>query len=126
MASGLTKEKIASYCHPIVSEPRFRIDAREGFTRDLNMHLKTLKVCFATCFEQNIVQNLKLKEGKAISITVKSMNLIISFGLQMVSCRKDNLNHENLCMALLIQEVICGDYTFAIHTKNPLSGIPVR
>ncbi|KAJ6730225.1 hypothetical protein OIU85_021058, partial [Salix viminalis] len=43
------------------------------------------------------------------------------FGLQMVSCRKDNLNHENLCMAVLIQEVICGDYTFAIHTKNPLS-----
>ncbi|KAG5251110.1 alpha-glucan water dikinase [Salix suchowensis] len=27
-------------------------------------------------------------------------------------------------MAVLIQEVICGDYTFAIHTKNPLSGIP--
>ncbi|KAJ6335368.1 hypothetical protein OIU78_012074 [Salix suchowensis] len=44
----------------------------------------------------------------------------------MVSCRKDNLNHENLCMAVLIQEVICSDYTFAIHTKNPLSGIPVR
>lgn len=25
-------------------------------------------------------------------------------------------------MAVLIQEVICGDYAFVIHTKNPLSG----
>lgn len=44
-ASGLTKEKIAIYYHPIVSEPHFRIDAREGFTRDLSIHFKTLKVC---------------------------------------------------------------------------------
>lgn len=25
-------------------------------------------------------------------------------------------------MAVLIQEIICGDYAFVIHTKNPLSG----
>jgi hypothetical protein len=43
-----------------------------------------------------------------------------------VSCRKANLNHENLRMAVLIQEVVCGDYAFVIQTKNPLSGIPVR
>ncbi|KAJ4851076.1 Alpha-glucan water dikinase 2 [Turnera subulata] len=39
-----------------------------------------------------------------------------------VSCRKAKLNHDNLCMAVLIQEVICGDYAFVLHTKNPLSG----
>ncbi|KAH9746640.1 alpha-glucan water dikinase 2 [Citrus sinensis] len=39
-----------------------------------------------------------------------------------ISCRKANLNHDNLCMAVLIQETICGDYAFVIHTKNPLSG----
>ncbi|KAG8654882.1 hypothetical protein MANES_05G189000v8 [Manihot esculenta] len=39
-----------------------------------------------------------------------------------VSCRKANLNHDNLRMAVLIQEVISGDYAFVIHTKNPLSG----
>eukprot|EP00257_Ricinus_communis_P020529 XP_015579774.1 LOW QUALITY PROTEIN: alpha-glucan water dikinase 2 [Ricinus communis] len=39
-----------------------------------------------------------------------------------VSCRKANLNHDNLRMAVLIQEVICGDYAFVIHTKNPLTG----
>ncbi|XVF36561.1 hypothetical protein REPUB_Repub19eG0068200 [Reevesia pubescens] len=39
-----------------------------------------------------------------------------------VSCRKAKLNHEDLRMAVLIQEVICGDYAFVIHTKNPLSG----
>ncbi|CAJ1974047.1 unnamed protein product, partial [Sphenostylis stenocarpa] len=39
-----------------------------------------------------------------------------------LSCQKAKLNHENICMAVLIQEVICGDYAFVIHTKNPLSG----
>ncbi|XP_027354124.1 alpha-glucan water dikinase 2 isoform X2 [Abrus precatorius] len=39
-----------------------------------------------------------------------------------LSCQKNKLNHENICMAVLIQEVICGDYSFVIHTKNPLSG----
>uniref|UniRef100_B9GN80 Uncharacterized protein n=1 Tax=Populus trichocarpa TaxID=3694 RepID=B9GN80_POPTR len=29
-------------------------------------------------------------------------------------------------MAVLIQEVVCGDYAFVIQTKNPLSGIPGR
>ncbi|XP_021284061.1 alpha-glucan water dikinase 2 isoform X3 [Herrania umbratica] len=38
------------------------------------------------------------------------------------SCRKAKLNHEDLRMAVLVQEVICGDYAFVIHTKNPLSG----
>ncbi|XP_039049997.1 alpha-glucan water dikinase 2 [Hibiscus syriacus] len=39
-----------------------------------------------------------------------------------VSCKKGKLNHEDLRMAVLIQEVLCGDYAFVIHTKNPLSG----
>lgn len=25
-------------------------------------------------------------------------------------------------MAVLVQEVICGEYAFVIHTKNPLTG----
>ncbi|XP_054788378.1 alpha-glucan water dikinase 2-like isoform X3 [Prosopis cineraria] len=36
-------------------------------------------------------------------------------------CQKAKLNHDNICMAVLIQEVICGDYAFVIHTKNPIS-----
>ena len=39
-----------------------------------------------------------------------------------LSCRKAKLNHEDLRMAVLVQEVIRGDYAFVIHTKNPLSG----
>ncbi|KAI3950212.1 hypothetical protein MKW92_044526 [Papaver armeniacum] len=39
-----------------------------------------------------------------------------------VSCRKANLNHDNLCMAVLVQEVIAADYAFVIHTRNPLTG----
>ncbi|OVA15252.1 Pyruvate phosphate dikinase [Macleaya cordata] len=41
-----------------------------------------------------------------------------------VSCRKANLNHDHLCMAVLVQEVIDADYAFVIHTRNPLSGDP--
>ncbi|CAN1185315.1 Alpha-glucan water dikinase 2 [Linum perenne] len=39
-----------------------------------------------------------------------------------ISCRKANMNMDNLRMAVLIQEVVCADYAFVIHTKNPLSG----
>lgn len=42
-AHGLTKEKLASYDRPIVSEPCFRMGAKEGLIRDLTMYLKTLK-----------------------------------------------------------------------------------
>ncbi|CAB79355.1 putative protein [Arabidopsis thaliana] len=39
-----------------------------------------------------------------------------------VSCKKNKLDHDAVCMAVLIQEVICGDYAFVIHTNNPVSG----
>ncbi|XP_010439039.1 PREDICTED: alpha-glucan water dikinase 2-like [Camelina sativa] len=39
-----------------------------------------------------------------------------------VSCKKTRLDHDAVCMAVLIQEVICGDYAFVIHTNNPVSG----
>ncbi|XP_010254601.1 PREDICTED: alpha-glucan water dikinase 2 isoform X2 [Nelumbo nucifera] len=39
-----------------------------------------------------------------------------------ISCRKASLNHDHLCMAVLVQEIISADYAFVIHTRNPLSG----
>ncbi|KAF9608229.1 hypothetical protein IFM89_008184 [Coptis chinensis] len=39
-----------------------------------------------------------------------------------ISCRKGKLNHDHICMSVLIQEVISADYAFVIHTRNPLSG----
>ncbi|XP_064939086.1 alpha-glucan water dikinase 2-like isoform X5 [Musa acuminata AAA Group] len=41
-----------------------------------------------------------------------------------LSCRKAKLDHDDLCMAVLIQEVISADYAFVLHTRNPLSGNP--
>ncbi|XP_022735440.1 alpha-glucan water dikinase, chloroplastic-like isoform X2 [Durio zibethinus] len=38
------------------------------------------------------------------------------------STRKAKLDHEYLCMAVLVQEVINADYAFVIHTTNPSSG----
>ncbi|KAK1400804.1 Alpha-glucan water dikinase 2 [Heracleum sosnowskyi] len=39
-----------------------------------------------------------------------------------ISCRKGSLNHSDICMAILVQEIIRADYAFVIHTKNPISG----
>ncbi|XP_042502200.1 alpha-glucan water dikinase, chloroplastic-like isoform X2 [Macadamia integrifolia] len=38
------------------------------------------------------------------------------------STRKVNLDHDYLCMAVLVQEIISADYAFVIHTSNPSSG----
>ncbi|XP_031495400.1 alpha-glucan water dikinase 2 [Nymphaea colorata] len=39
-----------------------------------------------------------------------------------ISSRKAKVNHQDICMAVLIQEIVCADYAFVIHTKNPSSG----
>ncbi|XP_058080446.1 alpha-glucan water dikinase 2-like isoform X2 [Magnolia sinica] len=39
-----------------------------------------------------------------------------------ISCRKAKLNHDDLRMAVLVQEIINADYAFVIHTRNPLTG----
>nr|XP_043613595.1 alpha-glucan water dikinase, chloroplastic-like [Erigeron canadensis]XP_043613596.1 alpha-glucan water dikinase, chloroplastic-like [Erigeron canadensis]XP_043613597.1 alpha-glucan water dikinase, chloroplastic-like [Erigeron canadensis] len=38
------------------------------------------------------------------------------------STRKVGLDHDLLCMAVLVQEIINADYAFVIHTTNPSSG----
>nr|XP_043623338.1 alpha-glucan water dikinase 1, chloroplastic-like isoform X2 [Erigeron canadensis] len=38
------------------------------------------------------------------------------------STKKVKLDHDFLCMAVLVQEVINADYAFVIHTTNPSSG----
>ena len=43
-SNGVTKERLKSYDRPIVSEPRFRPDQKEGLIRDLTAYLQTLKV----------------------------------------------------------------------------------
>lgn len=44
-ANGLTREKLASYDRPIVSEPHFRTDMKDRLIHDLTAYLKILKVC---------------------------------------------------------------------------------
>lgn len=58
-AHGLTKEKLASYDRPIVSEPCFRMEAKEGLIRDLTMYLKTLKVSILF-WQSNILVKISL------------------------------------------------------------------
>ncbi|XP_068639129.1 alpha-glucan water dikinase, chloroplastic-like [Aristolochia californica] len=38
------------------------------------------------------------------------------------STRRVKLDHDYLCMAVLVQEIISADYAFVIHTTNPSSG----
>eukprot|EP00850_Spirogloea_muscicola_P002179 SM000008S22268 [mRNA] locus=s8:686800:696461:- [translate_table: standard] len=42
-ASGVTKERLASYDRPIVSEPKLRMDQKDGLIRDLKAYMKSLK-----------------------------------------------------------------------------------
>lgn len=39
-----------------------------------------------------------------------------------LALRKRKIDHNDLCMAVLVQEIISADYAFVIHTTNPLSG----
>lgn len=41
-----------------------------------------------------------------------------------ISCKKANLNHADLSMAVLCQQVVDARYAFVIHTTNPTSGDP--
>jgi alpha-glucan,water dikinase len=38
------------------------------------------------------------------------------------STRKEKIDHNDLCMAVLVQEIISADYAFVIHTTNPSTG----
>ncbi|KAJ7534984.1 hypothetical protein O6H91_12G013500 [Diphasiastrum complanatum] len=42
-SNGVTKERLASYDRPIVSEPKFSPNQKEGLIRDLTAYLRTLK-----------------------------------------------------------------------------------
>jgi alpha-glucan,water dikinase len=42
-AEGVSKERLASYDRPIVSEPDLKPEQKEGLIRDLGNYLKTLK-----------------------------------------------------------------------------------
>lgn len=42
-AEGVSKERLASYDRPIVSEPNLKPEQKEGLIRDLGAYLKTLK-----------------------------------------------------------------------------------
>jgi alpha-glucan,water dikinase len=54
-AEGITKQRLASYDRPIVSEPKFDKDQTKQLRQDLTDYLQTLKVSLhsmavTTCF----------------------------------------------------------------------------
>lgn len=48
-AANITKERLASFDRPIVSEPKFTKSQCEGLKRDLTAYLQTLKVRLCPC-----------------------------------------------------------------------------
>lgn len=56
--NGLTKEKLASYDRPIVSEPHFRADTKEGLIHDLTAYLKTLKAVHSSADLESAIEVL--------------------------------------------------------------------
>ena len=62
---------------------------------------------------------------KAISLFIEMTYALLKSRLFSTICRfgfQSEMKEHILVVAVLIQEVICGDYAFVIHTKNPLSG----
>ena len=43
-SNGVSRERLASYDRPIVSEPKLRADQKDGLLRDLGNYMKSLKV----------------------------------------------------------------------------------
>jgi alpha-glucan,water dikinase len=41
-----------------------------------------------------------------------------------ISTRKARIDHNDLCMAVLVQEIVRADYAFVIHTTNPSNEDP--
>ncbi|XP_065880881.1 alpha-glucan water dikinase 2 isoform X2 [Euphorbia lathyris] len=80
----------------------------------ISIRARNSKVCFATCFDQNVLRNLKLKEGKVVSIRLKSMNLIISD----ISGTNQSLNSSGFTSISrtvnLKRKTFCGKYAISV------------
>lgn len=48
-AANITRQRLASFDRPIVSEPSFKEEQRAGLLQDLGAYLTTLKVNLKTC-----------------------------------------------------------------------------
>ncbi|GAY47639.1 hypothetical protein CUMW_105910 [Citrus unshiu] len=71
---GLSKQKLASYDRPIVSEPRFRADAKESLTRDLTMYLKTLKAVHSGADLESAIETCYKGHNSVISDSFGSLS----------------------------------------------------
>lgn len=73
--------------HVLLSTYKIYISSRQiikqYFIGDIKLNVLThpkfclMQICFATCFDQNVLRNLKSKEGREISIHINSTGLVI-------------------------------------------------
>ncbi|KAE8719299.1 hypothetical protein F3Y22_tig00109972pilonHSYRG00414 [Hibiscus syriacus] len=85
------------------------------------------KVCRFKVNEERMQILISLGHGFPFSIDLFVSCIRSRYGLQngmraYFSTRKVKLDHDYLCMAVLVQEVVNADYAFVIHTTNPSSG----
>ncbi|KAF6166769.1 hypothetical protein GIB67_005645 [Kingdonia uniflora] len=107
-AHGLTKNILRSYDRPILSEPHFRVNTKEGLVRDLTSYLKTLKAVHSGAdLESNIETCLgysskgyNIMDGGQLS-SVSGLTSRLQESLKFVKVHVDDKNIGPLMEKLL-------------------------
>ncbi|XP_010520833.1 PREDICTED: alpha-glucan water dikinase 2 isoform X2 [Tarenaya hassleriana] len=100
-ANGLTKEKLSSYDRPILSEPRFRSDAKEGLIRDLTMYLKTLKAVHSGADLESAVETFLSPSKGHNALTINGLSPKLQDSLSLVKRHIRDENFDPLLEKLL-------------------------
>ncbi|KAJ7534983.1 hypothetical protein O6H91_12G013500 [Diphasiastrum complanatum] len=118
-SNGVTKERLASYDRPIVSEPKFSPNQKEGLIRDLTAYLRTLKAvhsgadlesAIASCmgYSAQGFDFMGTVQIHPISGLSEALPKLLSFVLQHVEDREVTpLLEELITIISLVLENLC-------------------
>lgn len=78
---------------------------------------------FSRSYPSNSIGQHLLADGDLESFSESVMKVWLSkWNLRAIkSCDKANLVHDDLCMSVLIQDVVDADYSFVVHTHSPFN-----
>ncbi|KAJ4963695.1 hypothetical protein NE237_023634 [Protea cynaroides] len=72
-SNGLTRDILASYDHPIVSEPHLKADTKDGLIRDLTSYLRTLKAVHSGIDLESAIESCLSHSSKGLGVQVNSV-----------------------------------------------------
>ncbi|XP_047318795.1 alpha-glucan water dikinase, chloroplastic [Impatiens glandulifera] len=133
---GVFEEVLSDNINKVVSE-KLQVLKKKLYGGDINVLGEIRKTVLELAAPEKLVTELKLKmqsagmpwpgdesqeRWKQAWTAIKKVWASKWNERAFFSTRKVKLDHEYLCMAVLVQEIINADYAFVIHTTNPSSG----